>query len=617
MPWAAFALPLLLLQEAPDEIIVVTGTRAETPLAASPVTTEVVAREAIEESGAETVADALATRPGLWLERTLAGTSISMQGLGSKYVLVLVDGQRQLGRVDGALDLERFGAADVEQIEIVRGPGSAMYGADALAGVVNIITRPPGEERAELDLRVDHRGASESHATVGGGRGDWSGVASGTWRRGDAFDHSPADPGTTIAAYTDAHAELRTRYQRGERWRVDGTTGFQRRDLQGVDTQGGGAVLDRRNLVEIASAGLTARRTGERGGATVHAGLGYHRDQFASDQRGATALDQYQDTREHLGELSGQVERRIGERHLATAGAEGLIEGLRSERLSDDGARRRGALWLQDEWRAGADYRWLVVPAVRVDADSQFGVHATPRLAARWDVTDEVVTRASLGLGYRAPSFKEQLLRFENPGAGYVVIGNPDLAPETSRSLQGGAEWRPAGWAWTAANLFVNDLTDLITAVTRSDGGPGMPVQFSYANVGRARTAGVELSAAVARGRLRAELGYAYTYTRDLEAGVPLDGMPAHRVAGALRWRDAGEGLTAVAEVALTGARPYQVADGMTAADARVDLRARVARRFGEQLELYVGAENLLGAGDAGFDPIAPRTLYAGIGAAR
>ncbi len=593
--------------DEPDEIIVVTGTRDETPLGASPVVTEVVDREKIEESGARTAADALATRPGLWLERTIGGTAISMQGLGAAYVLILVDGQRQLGRVDGTIDLERFGAAEIEQIEIVRGPGSALYGSDALGGVVNIITRPPGEERAELDLRVDHRGATESHAAIGGGRGDWSGSASGTWRRGDAFDRTPGEASTTIAAYDDAQAELRARYRRGESWRVDGAAGYQHRDLQGVDARPTGAVFDRRNLIEIASASVTARRFDDRGGATLHAGAGYYRDQFANDQRGAVALDQYQDTREHLGELAGQVERRVGERHLATAGAEGLIEGLRSGRLSSDGARQRGALWLQDEWRAGGDYRWLIVPAVRVDADSQFGVHATPRLAARWDANDALVVRASTGMGYRAPSFKEQLLRFENPGAGYVVEGNPDLAPETSRSLQLGTEWKPRAWAWLAANAFANDLTNLITAVTL-DQGP--PIRFGYDNVGHARTAGVELSAAASYGRARAELGYAFTHARDLQADVALDGVPAHRVAGALRWRDEREGLTAVAEVALTGARPY----GMDHAGARLDLRARIARRFGERLELYLGGDNLLDAGDDAFDPIPPRTLYAGIG---
>lgn len=602
-------------EEAPeiiDEIIVVTGTRLETPLAASPVVTEVIDRARIEEAGAETVADALATRPGLWLERAIGGTAISMQGLGPKYVLVLVDGQRQLGRVDGAIDLERFAAGAIEQIEIVRGPGSAVYGADALGGVVNLVTRAPDEPRGELGVRVDHRRASDLHAALGGGRGRWSAAATGEWRRGDAFDRTPADARTTIAAYDDARGDVHGRYRASDAWRADVTAGYQRRALAGVDARATGAVIDRRNLIEIASAATTVTRTGEGTRGWLRLGGGYYRDQYAADQRGGSALDQYQDTREHQLEAAAMAEHRLAPRHLAGAGIELLSEGLSSARLATDGRRRRAAVWVQDEWRPGAGYAWLVVPAARIDADTQFGVHATPRLAARWDARDDVVARVSLGLGYRAPSFKEQLLRFENPGAGYVVEGNPDLRPETSRSLQLGAEWRPRAWAWLAATTYANDLTDLIAAVTLAEGGAGMPIRFGYANVGRARTAGGELAATLARGRLALELGYAYTFTRDLDRGRALEGIPAQRASVAVRWRDPDEALTAVVETAVTGARPYALADAMVETRARVDVRARVARRFGEALELHVGGENLLDAGDDTFDPIPPRTLYAG-----
>jgi outer membrane receptor protein involved in Fe transport len=88
------------------------------------------------------VSEALALRPGLWIDRGVAGTTgITLQGLGPRYSLILIDGARQIGRTDGYLDLDRFGVADIEQIEIVRGPSSALYGADALGGVVNLITR--------------------------------------------------------------------------------------------------------------------------------------------------------------------------------------------------------------------------------------------------------------------------------------------------------------------------------------------------------------------------------------------------------------------------------------------------------------------------------------------
>src|SRR5690606_30518700 len=82
-----------------EEIIVVTGTRSETPRQASPVTTEVIDRQRLVESGVQTVSEALAMRPGLWISRGVAGTTgLTMQGLGPQYTLVLVDGARQIGR---------------------------------------------------------------------------------------------------------------------------------------------------------------------------------------------------------------------------------------------------------------------------------------------------------------------------------------------------------------------------------------------------------------------------------------------------------------------------------------------------------------------------------------
>ena len=574
--------------------------------------------ESIAASPATGLAELLAAEANLNL-RSVTGNDkfagVDIRGMGDTWVsnvLVLVDGQRQLGRIDGAIDLERFSTGAIEQIEIVRGPGSALYGADALGGVVNIVTRAPGETRGELDLQVDHGGGTDLRAHLAGARGRWSGVTSGTWRRGGAYDRTPAEASTTIAAYDDAHASVQGRYRAGDAWRADVTAGYQRRDLAGVDARVTGAVLDRRNLIEVASAATTFTRNGPRTRGWLRLGGGYYRDQFALDQRGGTSLDQYQDTRERLIESAALVEHRVATRHLLGAGVEALGEALTSARLSADGARRRGAVWLQDEWRPGQRFAWLVVPAARVDADTQFGVHVTPRLAVRWDAREGVVARASAGVGYRAPSFKEQLLRFENPGAGYVVEGNPALRPETSRSLQLGAEWRPRAWAWVATSTFVNDLHQLISTVTLDDGGAGAPIRFGYDNVGRARTAGAELAATIARGRIALDLGYAFTHTRDLDLDRALEGIPAQRGSAAVRWRDHDEALTAVAEVAVTGPRPYHLAGAMVETATRLDLRARVARRFGDILELHVGAENLLDAGDDTFDRIPPRTLYTG-----
>jgi outer membrane receptor for ferrienterochelin and colicins len=337
-----------------------------------------------------------------------------------------------------------------------------------------------------------------------------------------------------------------------------------------------------------------------------------YRDQYLHDQRMSDALDDYQVTDESLIEGTAQLVRQIGA-HRTSLGGAVLREALDSDRLSAPGSRSRAAVFAQDEWSIDGD-RIVVVPAARFEHDTQYGNHATPQLAARWQAAPGVSVRASVGLGYRAPDFKELLLHFENPSVGYVVVGNPDLQPETSRSAQGGAEWQAAPWLWLSASGYYNSLHDLIYAVTEPDDGSGT-LRFSYRNIGRARTAGLEGHAMVTRGRAGFELGYALTRARDLDADRPLEAVPQHRVTATARWRDPAIGLDGFAAAVVTGHRPFYLSEDpqrATPSPRRVELRARVAKRFGDYGG-YVGVDNLLDAGDADLDRIPPRTFYAGV----
>jgi outer membrane receptor for ferrienterochelin and colicins len=597
---------------AAGEVVVVTGSRGERRLDDAAAVTEVIDRAAIAASGAETVADALAQRPGVWLERGLGGTRIALEGLGPEYVLVLVDGQRQVGRVDGTLDLERLGVGDLERIEIVRGPSSALYGSDALGGVVNLITREPTAPEAEAVVRGDSRGGSDARARIAGGQGGWFGAASGEWRRAPAYDRTPDEPSTTIGELDEVRATGRGG-RRDERGRLEVAADYLRRDVAGVDATATGAILDRRNLTEVVSGRLTGKRALPRRLQASGALAGQlFRDQFVSDQRGASALDQDQETTEGLVEGRAQLDGPPADGHYATVGVEVLREAIRSPRLDEPAHRWRIGTYAQHEWWLGAERRVLVSPAARFDHDTQFGSHATPHLAARWAIDDAVALRASAGLGYRAPGFRELHLAFENPGAGYVVEGNPALSPETSRSARLGAELR-IGPAWLAVHGFWNELYDLI-AVTAAGGDPSGPMRFSYANVGRARTRGGEAMATAGRGRLRGELGYALTIATDLEDRRRLEGIPRHRLTAAVRLDDLA-GADASVEATLTGRRPFYVdaerPDAVTSASRRVELRARVARRFA-WLTAFAGVDNLLGAGDDDLQPLAPRVFYGG-----
>jgi outer membrane receptor for ferrienterochelin and colicins len=124
--------------------ITVTGTRTEKRLADSPVATEIITAEEIENSTAATLGQVLDDY-GIMHGSNAMGDVIQLQGLGASRVLYLVDGKRVIGRVNGKINGDTLPLNNVERIEIVRGPQSALYGSDGIGGVVNIITKKPGE----------------------------------------------------------------------------------------------------------------------------------------------------------------------------------------------------------------------------------------------------------------------------------------------------------------------------------------------------------------------------------------------------------------------------------------------------------------------------------------
>jgi outer membrane receptor for ferrienterochelin and colicins len=582
-------------------------------------------RDDVARTGARTAAEALATRPGVWVDRSFGKAGVSLQNLGPEYTLILVDGQRQVGRVDGILDLDRVTTTGLDRIEIVRGAGSALYGSDALGGIVNLITREPSERFAEIGVRHDSLATTDVTARIGDGRRRLRWSLGGGLATGEGYDLDPGDVATTASAFDEARIDGRVAYVPGDDGRRIGVTAdYVQRDQRGVDAAATGAIFDNRSLNETGSVRVSARwpigeETIVRGAL---AGTEF-RDQFLNDQRRSDALDTYEESIDRAAEANAQVERRIGERNLITAGADGLAEDLRSPRLADgDGGRGRAAAFVQDELRLGKAFDLLVVPAFRIDADSQFGVHATPKLGARWDVTDGVAVRGSWGWGYRAPDFKQLYLRFENPGVGYVIEGNPDLGPETSQSFGAGADVT-AGAARITIDAYRTDLTDMIGFVL--DDPNMMPQRFTYANIASAHVQGVDLGARYQRGAAYAHAAYSLSFTRDEDLDRPLDGRPRHRGALEVGYRD-DAGFSALARIVATGSRPFyfdQDGDDMddeVRTDALSIVGVRVAKRLAlagaddrRATTLYLGAENVLDAGDVTFDPIPPRTLYAGV----
>jgi len=607
--------------DAEVRTIVVTGTRTERSLAETPVATQVIDRNEIVQSGGENVAEVLEETPGVVLSRGVGGTGIMLQGLDPQYTLVLVDGQRATGRVDGTLDLTRFPSEDVDRIEIVRGPGSVLYGADALAGTVNVVSRRPSRpHEAEVHTAYGSFRTVDLTGRMAITRDRYTGSTSAGWHRTDGWDADPSDTATTGSAQGLWRVGTRQELRELGPLTLVGSADYLRRGTSRVDASATGAVFDRRNLSEVITAGLAPTlEVSSVSKLRLTGSYNLWRDQFVQDQRGSTALDQSQDTWDHIGQVGAQYDHEL-DAHRITVGGDVLAEELRSDRIDPTRVdRQRYALFAQDEWTPSVAPRISVLAGARVDLDTFFGFYPTPRVALTVTPSRRVTLRASYGRGYRAPSFREMFLLFSNPSVGYVVTGNDQLRPETSWSTNLSLELRPWSWLGLAAHAFDHRLKDTIVVDTVDD--ESEITQFGYTNVGEATSRGVEMLATLSvLEPLRLEGSWSLAHTRDLANDRPLPGRPRSYGTAGLLFSRARWGTSLRVRSSIIGRRNfYADLDGdeiedTQRADPFVTLDLRLAQELvAGHVQAFAGVENLLDAGDATTNPIAPRSFYGGV----
>ena len=569
--FTVLSLPFLLIlslaplkaEESEDATIVVTGDKRPRPVSESITRTEVVDRKQIEEQGSRNLSDILKSQPGIEVREGIRGQEIRMQGLDPEYVLILIDGNRVTGRIDGAIDLSRIKAEEIERIEIIKGPASALYGSEAMAGVINIITRrsdSPFFAQAEMQYgsgRELHFGSgNESHASValGTSQEKFSNMFIAGWHRSDGYDLNPETeqkkqarilgrflPGfedeeipttedQTGSAFRDLNVSDRFRYSIEENWDVDGSLSYRYLDQEIVDFSPPRAVLDRRNETHDAQAAISTRYEWSYPTAlSLHYSHARFLDTLNIDQRRSDDLDSEETQEDRTHEFRAQLDYGLGN-HVLTGGLEGLIEEYVSPRIegSGYGYRQRTAGFLQDEWQP-FDALFYVTPGVRFEHDSQFGSQALPRLSARWDPADKWTLRFGAGQGYRAPSFKDLYFAFQNPGVGYQVVGNPDLEPEKSNGYNASVDYAATEWLWLSASGFYNSITNLIDFRRLSDRSDDLTT-YQTVNISKAFTRGLETMAETRFQKVWViGLGYTFTDTYDKVQEIPLEGRARHR----------------------------------------------------------------------------------------
>lgn len=588
--------------------IVVTGSRREQRLADVAVTTEVVSREAIAATGAADLAAVLTEQTGIQFQGGMpSGAGIMLQGLSSERVLVLLDGQPMAGRIAGNFDLARIPSDIVERIEVVKGPQSALYGSEAMGGVVNVITRRPGAARLGGSARVTagSEGRLDAGISANLGAGDIAALVDIGRRRVDLAPGRAAADGA-LAERLDVG--VRAGWAPAGAWELDGS-------LLVLDERqrwpSGGLNDFADNLVVDGALGATWTLGEHRIRPALHASHFDHLARRSGESQPIAGTGDRQKQRLLEAELlySGP---------LAGAVVDGGVE-VKQERIeSSDGRIEGGARsmasvepFVQADWSTD---RISIVPGARLSWNQRWGTTLTPRIALRYRLRDDLSFRAAAGRGFRAPDFKELYLQFQNDAASppYAVYGNPDLRPEHSTNVTAGVEWTGVR-LYARAQGFWNDLRDFIETRPVADGGP--VAQYRYGNVSRGETWGAELEVGLVLAPVRLEAGYAYLGTRDRDTGEPLLGRPVHSArlaAGLTPLRRLHTTITGV----YTGATPMERAeDGAVTSerDAFVRIDARVAHELPAGLEAVVGADNIFDARPDAWADAVSRRWYAGL----
>lgn len=529
--------------QKPLEPIVVTASRMEQLQNSAAASTQIVTRDEIEAAGAENVGEALENHTGVIIDRDGHGDGVQLQGLGSEYVLILIDGEPVVGRIAGKIDLARIPVENIERIEIVKGASSALFGSDALAGVVNIITRKADKPfAAQLSQSLEPHQGFDSRGSLGWSEGRFNALFSFARNSRSAIDLVPSNPSTSLDGYANLTFSGKAAGQLNDKTRLELFAQSLAQEQDGV-SENDGVLFERLGSIRSFNASAALERQLYRS-AQLFAKLYATRydDESTMLIRGSGDIaDRNLNVHDLLkGDLL--LNALVHRRATLVAGAETAFERLESQRI-DGGERDAAARALFAQAECRPMQRFTLTAGARMDIHSVYGSHFSPKLSALFQATDRVRLRASRGGGFRAPDFKDLYLNFTNVSSGYQVLGNVDLMPESSQNWNLGVEYAVPRRFDLELRYYRNDLQNLIEAerIGKTAGGGS---KYQYQNISEAFTEGVEAEIETAEyAGFSFRVGYAYLRAENKLTEMPLLNRSAHTGNLSAAYRNSGSGL--------------------------------------------------------------------------
>ncbi|MGC8803020.1 MAG: TonB-dependent receptor, partial [Bacteroidales bacterium] len=460
------------------DAVVITASRMLQPIKNTPVLTQLLPVEQQLRMGNFTVTSTL-EREVAGLDKTNFGyrPKLTFQGLGARYMLFLIDGERMAGEMDGDIDYYRLNLDNIDRIEILRGPASVVYGSNAISGVINLITRKPQAEfEAGTSLRYSKFNETSFNVYAGGNKNRFSYLSSFISNHTDGYDLTPNEPySKNQERYTNVAFNQRFDYN------ISNHTTFTLKANAYYNRIYDG-IVDVRAIDHGYAGQSIFAKIDHQFTDSIHSTWSYAMDRFVNynillnrnDKHNKTASDV-------LHTLRWLYDANTPWGHW-TGGVEATYENLFSDKLSTPHVNLYTmAAFLQNDYRISSKYSVVTGTRAVYYSNGKYSMVPSVCFVIRHE---PLIFRTSLGKGFRSPTLKEMYYYFDHQGM-FQLLGNKNLKSERSNYVSTSLEYRENNINF-GINAYYNYLSDMIyhTLVAEQT--------FQYININRARVMGVD-----------------------------------------------------------------------------------------------------------------------------
>ncbi len=472
------------------------------------------------------------------------GRGVQLQGLDPDYTLLLVNGEPMVNRTGGILDISRLSIGNVSRVEIVKGPSSSLYGSNALAGVINLITEEP-QNLTEFNF-YGKFGSFNSYDIIGELRQQLfeerlSFTLFAHKFKTDGFKLNPNTVGKTVPSLTNYSLQMESFYNITSRSKIRFSLRANIEDEFNNYLAKSDTINSSSNVSDISGYVFYKNTLNEKFNYEFRVYLSTFEtktnDRFWNTNQ---VYDEYK-FRQDLFKTELQTNIFIGPSNYLTIGGGVWREVAKSVRISGEKeSNLLFYLYAQDD--INLSNKLNIIGSFRIDDHSEYPIEFNPKLSASYKLSDNLVARASVGTGFKAPNFEELYLDWTNPMAGYSVFGRtyvidgikklqeqgqiallliapdslPILQPEKSLSFDFGMNYS-TNKLFVKLNFFRNNVTNLIDFLPVAVKTNGQRLH-TYQNVKKIFTQGVEFSLEYQiLDYLKANIAYQFLQTGDLD----------------------------------------------------------------------------------------------------